>query len=215
MPRIQPFPSDPSVWSAQPLFSTWIVTPANLNAFEFFSYSRAMDIPGTGQVAMRHHTNVPRSGFAGLPQEWEYVAGDWYAHVNGKTEMAPEVERWAQATTVRFEYNARPYYEASLHDVIKRAELPHNRELDIAAVDEARISAESIAETLRRRGLSVIHMRSNLNYRATVDTPVSEMNVFGEWLKSGYRAWATGKEATMPDLNIRLSLFGAIKRVIV
>lgn len=89
---------------------------AEPNELEVFSAGRCEYIPGGGRRMTRAHTNVPKSGYSGLPKDWEFSALSWRASMSLPYEQ-PLLD-WAAETAVQFMYNETCVGDAVLADLL-------------------------------------------------------------------------------------------------
>ena len=140
---------------------------------EVFSAGRSEPIPGGARRMTRAHTNTPRSGYSGLPADYEFSVLNWRASMSLPYEQ-PLLD-WANETSVRFWYNERCAGDAVLADLLFGA------------------------RRLGTDGLPVL-MREHLSYRVTVGTENAKVfdNLI-DWLtrSAEYKALQEVKDAMM------------------
>lgn len=116
----EPDPPTDALW--HDFRSAFIVASDGPPEWRPFSYGRSGPVAGTDKPATRAHTNVYRSGDSGLPKDFEMWATSWRASVN--VPLSTEVLAWAAETFVEFKYNDRPYWNASLADLLLSRQMP-------------------------------------------------------------------------------------------
>ncbi len=82
-----------------------------------FTYGPSQRVLGSNRNAYYLHTNIPRSGDSGLPQDWEGLVYGWYADVDH-----PEVASlwsWIASAYVRLVYNRKHYAQAPLRSLFR------------------------------------------------------------------------------------------------
>ena len=146
----------------QSLRSAFVVSPWNdVHDWPVFSYGPSQEVPGKKALtATRVHTNIHRSGLAGLPMDWEMLVYRWRATINAVLE--PTVLDWAAETAVNFWYNQKPYASATLADLL---------------LSGARTIASDTGDL-------PVHMRNNLGFEVQVQTPNEKvLTKLRNWLR--------------------------------
>lgn len=87
-----------------------------LGEYALFSYSQAQNVMGSDQVATASYTNVPRSGWNGLPQGWDFYVSRWRVQTNLRIDE-PLMD-WAAESTARLIYNNRPITTRPVLDLL-------------------------------------------------------------------------------------------------
>lgn len=85
--------------------------------FNLFEYSMGQVLVGHTMAARRIHTNMPRSGYNGLPTGWAMQVSRWRASVNMRYLVEPVLE-WAADTHLRFYIQSRPIAYSPLADLL-------------------------------------------------------------------------------------------------
>lgn len=97
------------------LYSAFAVAPG-VGRWRPFEYGIGQYVCGATQVASRLHTNVPRAGNVGLPQDWEMLVYGWRA--TASVPLDQPVLDWANETTVGLYHNEKLRAERRLIDLL-------------------------------------------------------------------------------------------------
>lgn len=101
----------------QTLRGAFVIGPSSdPGELEVFAAGRSEPIPGGTRRMARAHTNVPKSGYNGLPKDWEFAALSWRASFSLPYEQ-PLLD-WAAETSVQFMYNENCVGDAVLADLM-------------------------------------------------------------------------------------------------
>jgi hypothetical protein len=130
------------------LYSAFIVDPREHNGvceWDLFNYQRSQEVTRSTTLAELHHTNVPRSGYNGLPMGWRHVVGSWRANTN--IRFAEAVLRWASETSATFRYNASVIEQVPLIDLMMSPQPVERATIGRAFWMEENLAYEVIIQT--------------------------------------------------------------------
>lgn len=133
---------------------------------ELFGYSRAQDVPCTGRAASALHTNLPRSGYNGLPHGWEAIL---YDHRFWASERGEVVDAYLATLAARFNYREKTYWEAPLTTLLDKAPRVMTQEL-ADAMFKIGTTAEDIAAFAAARDFLPIRIFENLSFKVVIET---------------------------------------------
>ena len=103
-------------WTRETLYSACVLF-SHPAPDRLFHYARSEVLPGAKQFATKAHTNLWRSGRAGLPQSWEFFVSSWRFTMN--RPLTEELLDWASEISVEFIYNYKRYAQEPLVELLQ------------------------------------------------------------------------------------------------
>jgi hypothetical protein len=152
-------------WRIGEYYCSFVVPPRWNAPLEPTASSRSMPIQGGTRTVTRVDCNLPRSGYNGLPSDWEVILFGWRAST-ALSMMCDQVRAFAANTFCEFVYCDRRIVEATLLDLLTAPSWLREH------MEEAISNSKPIA-----------HLRENLNFAVSVMPERPEpVQAFHAWL---------------------------------
>lgn len=88
---------------------------------DLFTYGCSQVITCSTRCATRLHTNIPRAGFLGLPQDYRGIVTGWFAEVDREDD---DVLEWVNTIHAEFRYRGYSQWEAPLRSLLVLRQRP-------------------------------------------------------------------------------------------
>ena len=210
-----------SDWIDDKLYGTIQLVNAQNNQLIAFANGRSQPIPGGTRIQTRVDTNIPRSGEAGLPKDWEVLVYGWGIKIvramranaagavvlpDGAGALSDPVDQRTffnldRVLFFEYRYNDKQYTQGVLEDY------PQGGGNNLVTTNAAREQVTNGTPSPRDRVALVlpVHERENLGYQG----------IFSPEAALGIAQAASDGAGVLGFVDLKLAKFGLIKRTVI